>query len=78
MINEAELKKITPMLVGQAQKIANLISPRAALERGAPTPPEQIALATLDSLGLVCYAMALLITEVVGVLAPEAIERKDN
>lgn len=68
MINPDELIKVAAVLRNQTQQIVTLISPRAALERGSPATAEQIALATVDSMGLVCYAMALLITEVVAVL----------
>lgn len=73
MINESELKKVAAMLGRQTHQLADLVSPKAALERGKPAEPAEVIVATADSVGLVCYSLALLITELVGVLHPEAI-----
>jgi hypothetical protein len=65
-----ELKKVHDLLIVQTQKLASLLSPCVALEHGKPTP-EQIATATADSVGLVCFALARIIEVINDTVEPQ-------
>lgn len=73
MRNSAELQKVRALLLKQTQQLAYLVSPRTALEHGKPTDT-QIAIAIADTVGLQCYAFALVIQELMDLLEPQILE----
>lgn len=76
--NEAELRKVAALLTRQTHQLAQLVSPAAAIQRGAPADHNAVAVATADSVGLACYAIALLLVEVVNVLQPQTTPEGDT